>query len=321
MKKLIYKAIILFMFICIPLNAQAATPKITNARPELLYGKSFIIKSNQKVIWKSSNKKVLTVSSSGKVKAVGYGTAKITAINKKGEKKSCKITVKQYTIKITRNKKYPRQVTIYTGDGNYKTYKVCNQKGFNSSYLKQRGCSHSSASMVLSAYGKNFTPLEIHNGSVNKKYSEQYALKKLGKRVAVTGQSLSIYSISEILNNAGVKCHPVYKFKDSKAIKEITNNLKEGRPVLIMCHRKTVNGNKLAKSYHFLVLIGIDQDGYAIVLNASGGTINTSHCTGAFKLTVKELVKNHMWSCTGNEYKSFYFNGAKNYGGYIIVDE
>lgn len=320
MKKYLCLFFTIALSFCISLNICAAAPKLSNIKSNILYGKSFTIKANQKVTWKSSNKKVLTVSSSGKVKAVGYGTAKITATNKKGQTKSCKITVSQYIVKKTGNKKYPNIVYIYTKSG-YKTYKVYNQTGFSSSYINNRGCSHSAACIVMSAYGKNYTPMDTHLGSVNLKCSERYALKKLGKKVAVTGYSMSVFSISQILNNTGIKCHPVYKYNNSSAIKEITANLEEGRPVLIMCHRKTVNGVKLAKSYHFIVLIGIDTKGYAIALNPAGGTVNQSHCTGAFKLSVENLVKNHMWSCTGSAYKSFYFNGAKNYGGYIIIDK
>ena len=52
--------------------------------------------NNRAVIWTTSNKKVATVTSKGKVKAVGTGTAVITARAKDGSKKyaRCKITVK-----------------------------------------------------------------------------------------------------------------------------------------------------------------------------------------------------------------------------------
>ena len=225
-----------------------------------------------------------------------------------------------YKIKETGNKRYPKVVTVNT-NGTQKKYKVYNQSGFNSSYLMQRGCAHSSAAIVMSAYGKKYTPYDIHYGSTNKKCSEKHALKKLNKRVAITGQSLSIYSISAILKNSGIKNRPVYKFNKKTAIKEITNNLESGKPVIIMCHRKKVKGVKLANSYHMLVLIGIDKKGNAIVLNPAGGTVNQSHCTGKFKLSVKQLVERHMWSCTGKHYKSFYFNGSQNYGGYILINE
>lgn len=225
-----------------------------------------------------------------------------------------------YKVKTTGNRKYPRTVTVKT-NGIKKKYKVYDQTGFGSAYLSQRGCAHSAAAIVMSTYGKKYTPYDIHYGSVNKKCSERHALKKLDKRVAVTGQSLSIFSISKILKNSGIKNRAVYKYKEQTAVREITANLEAGRPVIIMCHRKKVKGVKLANSYHMLVLAGIDKKGNAIVLNPALGLVNKSHCTGKFKLTVKQLVKRHMWSCTGKKYKSFYFNGAANYGGYILIKE
>ncbi len=263
-----------------------------------------------------------------------------------------------YNVKTTRKRQYPRTITVKT-DGVEKKYKLYDQNGFSSSYLSQRGCAHTAAAIVMSAYGKSYTPynihygssgqkcseryalkklkkrvavtgqslsifsiskiLRIHYGSSGQKCSERYALKKLKKRVAVTGQSLSIFSISKILRNAGIKNRAVYKYNENTAIREITANLEKGRPVIVMCHRKRVKGVKLANSYHMLVLAGIDKKGNVIALNPAGGTVNTSHCTGRFKLTVKQIVRRHMWSCRRSKYKSFYFNGADNYGGYILI--
>lgn len=225
-----------------------------------------------------------------------------------------------YNIKTTGKRQYPRTITVKTGEEK-KKYKLYDQNGFGSGYLSQRGCAHTAAAIVMSAYGKSYTPYNIHYGSSGKKCSERYALRKLNKRVAVTGQSLSIYSISKILKNAGIKNRAVYKYNENKAIREITANLEKGRPVIVMCHRKRVKGVKLANSYHMLVLAGIDKKGNVIVLNPAGGTVNTSHCTGKFKLTVKQLVRRHMWSCRADEYRSFYFNGTDNYGGYIIINK
>ena len=49
---------------------------------------------NKKVIWTSSNPEVATVNQKGKVKAVGVGTAEITATTVNGKKAVCKVTVK-----------------------------------------------------------------------------------------------------------------------------------------------------------------------------------------------------------------------------------
>lgn len=225
-----------------------------------------------------------------------------------------------YKTSRTGKRSYPRTVAVKSGN-DLKKYRLYNQNGFGNRYLSNRGCAHTAAAIVMSAYGKTYTPLQIHVGPVRQKCSERYALKKLKQRVAVTGQSLSVFSISQILNNVEIRNHPVYRYSNASAIQEITENLQAGRPVLIMCNRKKVKGVKLANSYHFLVLAGIDNHGNAIALNPAGGTVNRSHCTGNFKLTVKQIVERHMWSCTGKRYKSFYFSGAENYGGYIVIDQ
>lgn len=322
MKKFIYSLILIITLFILPLNVSAAKPKLNKTKVEILCGKTYKLKANQKVTWSSSDSNVATVSSSGKITGKNYGSVVITAINKKGEKRICTVKVKKYKVKSTGKRKYPRTITIHTGGKFYKTYRIYNQVGFGNAYLNQRGCAHSSAAIVMSAYGYKYTPYNIHYGNVKTKCSQRYALRKLGKKpVSPNNRSLSVYSVSQILNNVGITNHPVYKFTDASATKEITDNLNAGRPVLIMCHRKKVKGNKLANSYHFIVLVGIDEKGKAIALNPAGGTVNRSQCTGKYSLTVKQLVERHMWSCTGKEYKTFYFNGAKNYGGYIVIDK
>lgn len=58
------------------------------------------------VKWKSSNTKVATVSSSGKISAVGYGTATITCTSKddSDKKATCKVTVKRPVTGVKLNK-------------------------------------------------------------------------------------------------------------------------------------------------------------------------------------------------------------------------
>ena len=59
--------------------------------------------TNQEVTYKSSNTKVATVNSSGKVKGVSEGTAKITVTTKDGNKTAtCKVTVKAAEKKVTK---------------------------------------------------------------------------------------------------------------------------------------------------------------------------------------------------------------------------
>lgn len=78
--------------------------KLNKKSYTMTQGKSYTLKasvspssaSNKKVTWSTSNKNVATVDAKGKVKAVGAGTATITAKanDGSGKKASCKITVK-----------------------------------------------------------------------------------------------------------------------------------------------------------------------------------------------------------------------------------
>ena len=69
--------------------------------------------TNKSVTWRTSDSKVLTVDKNGNVKAVGNGTAWITAKTSNGKEKSCKITVKNAPNKVTISKGV---VTIGVGE-------------------------------------------------------------------------------------------------------------------------------------------------------------------------------------------------------------
>ena len=75
--------------------------KLSKTKAVIEKGKTLTLKAkvyptteDQTVTWKSSDKTVATVTSAGKVKAVGVGTAKITCTSKAtGAKATCKVTV------------------------------------------------------------------------------------------------------------------------------------------------------------------------------------------------------------------------------------
>ena len=73
----------------------AASLSISSSQMSLGKGESVKLTANQSVTWRTSAPKILTVDKNGNVKAVGTGTAWITARSKSGSEKSCKITVKK----------------------------------------------------------------------------------------------------------------------------------------------------------------------------------------------------------------------------------
>lgn len=116
--------------------------KLSKTVATLKMGKKLTLKAkvtpsnanNRSISWSSSNKKVATVSSKGVVKAVGNGTATITAKTKDGSRKkaTCKITVgKTSTIRPTDPVKVPTQTPVPTPTPTYKTAEITNSNWRN----------------------------------------------------------------------------------------------------------------------------------------------------------------------------------------------
>ena len=107
----------------IPANIPVTSVKLNNTKVTLNIGGKVTLKAtvspddatNKSVKWKTSNKKVATVTSSGKVTAVGVGTAKITATAKdgSGKKATCTITVIQPVTSVELDQ---AEVTLKVGE-------------------------------------------------------------------------------------------------------------------------------------------------------------------------------------------------------------
>ena len=263
------------------------------------------------VTWKSSNKKVAKVSSKGKVKVVGTGTATITVKTVNGKTAKCKITSKSYV-------KSGSKLYVGTSAG-LKTYTLYTQTG-KSSYYRNLGCVTTAVSIVASSYGKSYSPETIHASSVTKKYSERYAVKKLGYSTSLFGSAaISVKTASQILTDMGITNKAVYSYDKATAIAEITAHVKQGKPVILKANNSRVNGVQIANAHHAMVLVGIDENGYGIFIEPFNGSINYAHGNGTyFKMTIDTFVNKHMTSATGN-YNVPYVTNISAAGGYILV--
>ena len=75
-------------------TSESSALKLSSSAMSLGKGESVKLTANQSVKWRTSSSKILTVDQKGNVKAVGNGTAWITAKNNSGTESSCRITVK-----------------------------------------------------------------------------------------------------------------------------------------------------------------------------------------------------------------------------------
>lgn len=310
-------------------NGKKATCKVTVTAPTkvtlnktsltMTPGQSYTLKATVSptaaqsfaVTWKSSNKKVAKVSSKGKVKVVGTGTATITVKTVNGKTAKCKITSKSYV-------KSGSKLYVGTSAG-LKTYTLYTQTG-KSSYYRNLGCVTTAVSIVASSYGKSYSPETIHASSVTKKYSERYAVKKLGYSTSLFGSAaISVKTASQILTDMGITNKAVYSYDKATAIAEITAHVKQGKPVILKANNSRVNGVQIANAHHAMVLVGIDENGYGIFIEPFNGSINYAHGNGTyFKMTIDTFVNKHMTSATGN-YNVPYVTSIAAAGGYILV--
>lgn len=302
--------------------------KLNRTKAENYYGSTFTLKATitpkevqyKEVTWSSNNKKVATVSSSGKVKITGDGTAVITAKTANGKAKAT-CTVTGYMYKLTADKKY---VKIGSISGNTRKYRLYNQY-FNDdhghkSYSGGCGCVTAAVAIASSGFGKTYSPEDIHNGTSSQPYSERYALKKIGVSSSLWGKAaMSVRSASQILRDMGIKSVPKYSFDVNKAANEIKEHLKKGKPVLVKANNRTHNGIRIANGHHAIVLIGLDQNRYIKFIDPATGRINYAHgnSTYADKMTLDTLLRYHINQ--PNDSTGAYVLNGTTAGGYILV--
>lgn len=306
----------LLAVLCCGTVTAAGVKKITLNKTSVtaLAGKSFWLEATLKpqgvkkdaIIWQSTNEKVAvitrTTKKKAKIKIVGCGTANISAIAQNGKYAVCKVSGLQTS---SANGK----VSIFTPDG-IKTYKEYKQADYGL-YYRTLGCVATAVAIVASGYGKNYTPADIHEGPVNKAYSERYAIKKMGESTSLYGSAaISLGTASAILKNIGIKNKVTYRYTKEKAYKAIKKHLKKGKPVIIKANDNEYNGLRIAYGHHAVVLLGLDAQENIICINPGSG--------GNYKLPLKTLINYHMTQASGN-YKTPYVMTNASAGGYILV--
>lgn len=190
------------------------------------------------------------------------GTATVTITGKNNNTGTAKTTFKiiekpKYAVVSSTGKSdYPHIVKV----GN-KQYKVFNQGAYGQA-IAQGGCSITSESIVLSGYGINKTPTETSTRR---------------------GVTILIDQIAQNLNDEKVSAKSVVCKANSvpstadknKAIKDIKNNLDNGRPVIILV-RTADSGSaehryKYTRAAHYMALVGYSKNGKPLIADPNGG--------------------------------------------------
>ena len=209
-------------------------------------------------------------------------------------------------IKSTNDKIY--KYNIYKQNASYETYET---------YMAFHGCSACALTTLLNATVPELadhTPDKIISEVQKSVFGEEVFNKNFNKKMK-NQMPVTMYGITQILDEYKIEHKFVYKFDNNSAITEITEHLKTGNPVMITLRRK--NGNtKWAGTVHTLLLIGLDPDGNAIVCDSANKLWSGINQRVKFG-SVEELVK-FMWS--SNELStSAYYDGRKGTSGYILI--
>ncbi|MBE6041098.1 MAG: hypothetical protein E7220_01090 [Clostridiales bacterium] len=160
---------------------------------------------------------------------------------------------------VTNNKGFTYHYKIYWQAGGFKTY---------SRYMHLHGCSTAALTTVLNATVptlKDYPPNKIiseveYDVLGHKAFYKNY--KKDGKN---GDMPITLLGMTKILDAYGVK-YKLPASNKSECVKEITEHLKNGDPVIMTFNNGSSGG--LSSSIHTIVLIGLDKNNHPIIADS-----------------------------------------------------
>ena len=180
------------------LNTPASSKPVTLNKTSMSLGKGESFKltasgGNGGIKWRTSNSKAVTVDQKGNVKAIGTGTAWVTAKGNNGKEKSCKITVKNPPSKISLSKGL---VTIGVGEKFSLTSSIpdgsaCSKRTYrtsNSSIVKMKRTDWQ-GDFVGVKPGVAYVTVRSYNG---KESTCKVTVKKAPSKVTISKKALTL---------------------------------------------------------------------------------------------------------------------------------
>lgn len=220
-------------------------------------------------------------------------------------------------------------VEVNSTNGKPRSYRIFSQSrkpNSKKTYISTHGCAVSALTTVLSGYSArygNFTPTQTYK-TLEKKV---FGLKKWRanyRKSKAKQMPVSLYGITKVLKHCKIKAKYVRFFKDARAIRQIENHLKKGKPVIIEVNNHRQTNGRVSKRYdskwaltkHTMVLLGMTDNGKVIV--ADSAYKPWSGMKQRVKYTrMKSLI--HYMVPSRAVGKSLYFESINTNGGYILV--
>ena len=227
-------------------------------------------------------------------------------------------TMDEYVVNVNSTNGQPRSYHVFSQGAT-----TLNEK----SYVAIHGCAVSALTTVLTAHSPkyaHYTPTMTYQTLEKKVFGKKRWRANYSKHPA-RQMPVSLYGITKILSYCGIKSKYVRKFKDAKAVKQIENHLRKGKPVIIEVnnHRQT-NGRisrkydkKWATTKHTMALLGMTDTGKVIV--ADSATRLWSGTNQRIKFTTLSSLVHYMVPARYKS-RSLYYMSIQANGGYVLVN-
>ncbi len=225
-----------------------------------------------------------------------------------------------------------KTLDVIITDGNLsKTYPVFQQKagiyGDYSAYMTRHGCACCSLTTALAAFVEKYAGLKPDGtiSEVERKNFPKEVYKENYGKVMARQMPVSLYGISVILKEEGVRCEYIGNFNDEDAEKQIMEHLYKGKPVIIETSRMRRKGKRIirffdkkyAGSYHTMILLGVDEEGQ-VVFTDSATRDWAGEQQRLKRAKLSELIS-YMFPQKNVGDTHLYFSRKKNTGGYILI--
>lgn len=224
------------------------------------------------------------VDNNGKIVAKRKGSAEITAKTSNGKEAKCTVKVnKSFSVVIEDEEGFGYSKVVKFGARKFLIYDQHSQVFKMNAFISMDSMSYCGSGLcaeatVLSGAGRNISPLDIAN-DLGLKYER------------------SINHVAGDLTGYGINSRARIGQNKTNTKEEIDNNLKEGKPVIILVRR--AEDDTFISPTHYLTLIGY-KDGKPIIADSDGGRVTT--------ISLETIVDKYMYT------------GANQEEGYVLVD-
>lgn len=189
-------------------------------------------------------------------------------------------------------------------------YVIFSQYKQDNQYIASHGCALCCVSEIAQGYGvEDMNPVFLHETAIREVADKLNIPIRKALGTDKNALPLGFYGMKQMLASVGISSKQVYNWEDSAdAVEEVTQNLSLGRPVVVIICNNKWNGIQLASGFHFIVLTGIDEDGYVMNTCSSSCRVESTKKSPTCRVTVSQLLNHYLRKTKVKEEKDFFFH-------------